>query len=118
MSARGKSPDADPVGIEIVLGGIGAKPADGSLAIFNLRWERCGASKAVIDARYGVTIGHKANSRTSLFSAPTPASSMKPNDYRHRAGKLLWTIEVEREHFTLDMFVDHVSLERTSRDLH
>src|SRR6266481_9237830 len=58
MSARGVSPGADVVGIEVVGGGVGAKPAHGSLTIFDLRRKRCSGSTAVIDAGHGVSILH------------------------------------------------------------
>ena len=59
----------DPIGIEIVIGGIGPKPADSSLAIFDLCRKRRNVGETVIDARHGVSILHHSNSRTALFSA-------------------------------------------------
>ncbi|CAN5529335.1 hypothetical protein BH09VER1_BH09VER1_22990 [soil metagenome] len=39
MATGGGAPDADAGGIDIVLGGVGAKEADGGLAIFKLSRE-------------------------------------------------------------------------------
>src|SRR5258705_12950244 len=110
MPAGGKSPDADPIGIEIVLSRIGAKPTDCSFAIFDLRRKRCSSGKAVIDARHGVFIPHEANSWTSLFSTPAPAATMDPNDHWQRTRDLLRTIEVEREDCAIDAFIYQISL--------
>src|SRR6266852_6133450 len=112
MPARGVPPNADVVRIEIVFGGIGAKPSHGSLAIFDLRRKRRSAGKAVVNARDGVAIIHQSNSRTALFSAPAPASAMNPNDHRQRTGEFLGRIEVEREYFAVDALVDQISLDR------
>src|SRR5438094_10508207 len=117
MPARGKSPDADPIGVEIVLRRIGAKPADGSLAIFDLRRKRRNPGKAVIDARHGVSILYQSNSWTPLFSAPAPASSMDPNDHWQRTCDLLRTIEVEGENCAVDALIYQVSLNRSIGNL-
>src|SRR5438093_10602169 len=112
MSTRGHSPNADPVGIEIVLRRVSAKPAHGSFTIFDLRRKRCRAAKAVIDAGHGVSIRHQSNSWASLFSASAPASAMDPNDHWRRTRDLLRTIEVEREDCAVDAFIYQISLNR------
>ena len=74
MSTRGYSPNADPVGIEIV-----ASPALArSQRTAALQSSICAGKgavlrKAVIDAGHGVSILHQSNSWTLLFSAPAPA---------------------------------------------
>jgi hypothetical protein len=97
MPPSGKSPDADPVGIEIVFGGIRSKPSNRSLAIFNLCWKSGDGRKTIIYARYGVSIVYKPNSWTLLFSASAPASPMDPNDHWQRTRDLLRAIQVEGE---------------------
>src|SRR5436190_11702784 len=80
MSARGVSPNADVVGIEVIDGSVGAKPTHGSLTIFDLRRKRCSAREAVIDTGYGVSILHQRNSWTSFFATLVPVPTMDAND--------------------------------------
>src|SRR6266446_2741152 len=111
MPTRGKSPDADPVGIEIVFGGIGSKPSDRSLAIFDLCWKRCDLCKAIINARDRISFVYNPNSRTLLFSAAVPASTVNPNNYGQRHGNLLRRVEVERENCAVNALVNQISLD-------
>src|SRR5215831_1813655 len=117
MSARRESPDADPIGIEIVLGGIGPKPSDRSFAIFDLRWKRGDGSETIIDASHGVSILHHSNCWTPLFSAAVPASSMDPNDHRQRTRDLLRKIKIEGENCAIDALINYISLNRTTGNL-
>jgi hypothetical protein len=61
MSTRRHSPNTDPVGIKIVLRCVSAKPAHGSLTIFDLRRKRGSPSQPVIDA--GHSVSHPALER-------------------------------------------------------
>ena len=117
MSTRGVSPGADAVGIEIVIRRVSAKPAHGSLTIFDLRRKRCSAGEAVIDAGHGVSILHQSYSWTSLFSALAPASSVDPNNHRQRTRDLFRTIEVEREDCAVDAFIYQISQSRHTGNL-
>jgi hypothetical protein len=74
MSTRGHSPNADPVGIDIVFECIGSKPSDRSLAIFDLRWKRYDLCKTVINAGDRISFVYDPNSPTSRFSASVPAA--------------------------------------------
>ena len=60
VSPRRRSPNAYPVGIEIVLFCISANPADSGLAVVNLSWPLRLSIKAVADGDSGViATGHK-----------------------------------------------------------
>src|SRR5919108_1852287 len=99
MSTRGVSPDADAVGIEVVVGSVGANPTHGSLTIFDLRRKRCSSGEAVIDAGHGVSILHQRNSWTSVFSTGVPVPTMNANDHWQQTRDPVWTIEVQRENY-------------------
>src|SRR5262249_14204571 len=118
MSAPGMSPGADPVGIEIVLGRVSPKPAHGRLAVFDLRRKWRLARKTQFDARHGITVAQKTESRTVLlFSATAPSSSLDPKDNRRWAGGLLRTIEVKPKRSTVDALINQISLDRRISDL-
>src|SRR5439155_14268654 len=111
MSTRGVSPGADVVRIEVVVGSVGANPTHSSLTIFDLRRKRCSAGEAVIDAGHGVSILHQRNSWTSLFSTRVPVPTMDANDHWQQTRDLLWTIEVERQSYAVNAFVNQISLD-------
>src|SRR5215467_4023975 len=106
MPARRESADADPVGIEIVFGGVGSKPSDCSFAIFDLCWKRCDARKTIINARDRISFVYHPNSRTSLFSAPVPASTVNPNNYGQRRGDFPPRVEIKPEFHTIDSLIN------------
>jgi hypothetical protein len=112
------TPGADPVRNEIVLGRVSAKPSQGRLAVFDLRWERRLARKTQLDARHSVTVAQETESRNVLlFPAVTPASSMDPKNNRRWTGGILRTIQVKRKGSTVDAFINQISLDRRISDL-
>src|SRR5262249_136919 len=118
MSTRGHSPNANPVGIQIVLRRVSTKPAHGSFTIFNLRRKRCRAAKAVINAGHGVSIRHQSDSWVFPFSASAPGAAMDPEDHWRWTRDLLWTKEVEREDCAVDGFVYQIPVNRGIGNLH
>ena len=66
---RPSAPDADVVGIEVVLGGVGPQPADRRLAVFDLRGEDGVLAEAVVDAGHGVALGGQRHGGAVLLAA-------------------------------------------------
>jgi len=60
VAAGGGAPDADAAGIDAILGGVGAEPADGGFAILDLGGKGGILAKAVLDAGGGVAKGEEA----------------------------------------------------------
>ena len=89
------APDADVVGIEVILGGVGPQPADGRLAIFDLGREEGVLAEAVVDGGHGVPLGDQGHGRAVFFAARLPSPAVNPDDQRQPARGLLGQIDVQ-----------------------
>src|SRR6185312_10061825 len=63
VTAGRRTPDANAVWVEVVCPGVGPQPADGGLAVFELRWEDGVPAEAIVDARHCITLAGKRQGR-------------------------------------------------------
>jgi hypothetical protein len=81
------TPDADPFGVDVVLRGVGLDPADGGLAVMNLRRPLGLVTQAIADGKADIVAAgneRKQRSKTGRFVPFAPAATMNPDDYRPR----------------------------------
>ena len=95
VAAGRGAPDADVVGVEVVLGGVGPQPADGRLAVLDLGREDGVLAQAVVDAGHGVALGGQRHGGAALFAAGPPGPAVNPDDQRQPALGLLGQVEVQ-----------------------
>ena len=96
VATGGGAPDADVIGVEVVLLGVGPQPADGRFAIFDLGGEHGVLAQAVVDAGRGVALAYQRYGGATVLVAVLPASAVNPDHQRQgMLGGLLRQVEVE-----------------------
>ncbi len=99
VASGGGAPDADAVGVDIVLGGVLAEVADGGLAVVDLSGEGVGAGEAVVGGGDGEAGFEKAGlAGEDFFVSVFPSSAVDPQDEGELGGGLVGAggeVEVE-----------------------
>ena len=95
MSTRGRAPDAETFGVEVVGLGVSTQPANRGLAVLDLGRERRLPAVAMVDASDGVPLAEEGDGRAFLLAAEHPGTGMDPDDDRQRAVGLFRDVEVE-----------------------
>lgn len=83
VAAGGASPDDDAVGVEVILLGVAANPADGGLAVVDLGGPRGLLAEAVADTNGGVVAGARhldASGAVANAVAIDPAATVDEGD--------------------------------------
>jgi len=103
VAAGGRAPRPDPFRVKPVPIGVGTQPADGRLAVVDLRRERGLVAEPVVDARHGVPVAqHLRSAGSGLVPAP-PASAVDPHHHRQtRPGFPPREVQVEPERLCPD----------------
>jgi hypothetical protein len=113
VSAGGVAEGADAVGVDVVLGGVGAEIADGTFHVADLRREDGGRDEAVVDGGGDVALGGDGadGGGEGGFIAVGPGAAVDEED----AGKGVWGAggagEVEEEVLVRGVAVGDVGLE-------
>ena len=95
VAASRRAPDADVVGVDVMLGGVGSQPADRRFAVLDLCREDGVLAEAVIDARHGVALSDQEDGRAVVLAARRPTAAMNPADQRQPALGLFGQVQVE-----------------------
>jgi hypothetical protein len=115
MAAGRAAPHADPLGIDVVLVRVGAQPADGRLAVVDLRGPDGFAAEPVADRRPDVVPGGHERQHppdAAGFVAAAPPAAVNEDDQRQRfVGCRLRQDEIELQRPSAAVAVDDVPVD-------
>ena len=99
VAAGRRAPRREAVGVEAVLRGVRAKPADRAAAVVDLRGPDRRAAQAVVEARDGVARGAERGDVAGRreLAAARPSSAVDPDDQRVRRRAAERQVEVEQD---------------------
>ncbi len=108
----GTAPDAEAGGIDVVGGGVGAEPADGGFAVFDLGGEDGVAAEAVVDAGDGVSALDPilAEGLAVFLAAALPSAAVDPDDEWCRVFGFFRQVEVEGVAFVAAFGVGEIAM--------
>jgi len=111
VTTGGGAEDADAGGIEVEAGGVGAEPADGTLAVKELGGKGRDGGEAVIEADDGEVLrGHETDG-TGVLATGVPSAAVDPDYDGKRADDFFWFVEIEAEGLVVDACVFEVALD-------
>src|SRR4051812_46692055 len=82
MAAGARSPDCNAFGIDAILGGMRAQPADGRLTVFDLGGKNRLRAVTVIEASQSVAFFHERQPGRVGFIAADPTAAVNPHQQR------------------------------------
>ncbi len=91
-----RSPDADAFRVQVVRLCVRPQPADGRLAVLDLRGEDGVLAQPVVDGGHRVSLADQGQRHhTAVFAPAHPRAAMDPHDYGERRGGFLRDVEVK-----------------------
>jgi len=112
MSAGREADRSDAIRIDLILGGVGAQPAHGRLAILDLGWEPGGRAETITDGHGHVAASRHALDRLFQLLAISrfPTSSVNAHDGREGAFTIFGHGQVQFQVRLASLAIDQIGL--------
>jgi hypothetical protein len=118
MTACGSADRAEVIGVEVVVLRMRSQPADGGLAVLDLRGEDGFLTETILDAGHSIAFEHEWGHGAGKFVPGTPAAAVDVDDERERFfGRCRGQVEVEHLRFIAAFDVGDVLLDFDGRGL-